>query len=552
MNKYDLSVLIPARNEMFISNTVENVLKNIRGKTEVIVVLDGKWAEPAIVDDPRLTIMYVPEAIGQRAATNQAARLSRAKYVMKLDAHCAMDEGFDVKMIDEMQDDITMIPMMYNLHAFDWVCYTCGNRIYQSPTPGECTVCKKDRMAREIIWKPRLSKKSLYYRFDKTLHFQYWGAYGERKEAQGDVVEILSAQGSCFMLTREKFWELKISDEELAGKSGWGQQGVEVAMKTWLSGGRLMVNKKTWYAHMFRTQGGDFGFPFPISGREVEKTREISRNLWINNTWDKALPGRDFNWLLEKFAPVPDWHVPEDKKKSELKSDIVDVAQKMDTKLLREIIFYTDNQLKLKYAHAVQKQLQKIGLPITSVSLKPMPHFGKNIHIPLERGLLAYFAQITAALQNSKADIVYMCEHDVIYHPSHFDFIPERKDKFYFNVNFWRIRPEVDNLAVHWDANQVSGLVCDRLLLLDWYKKKFEDIVKKGFDRSYEPGNRDPKLLEVWRSKYPNVDIRHGGNLTKSKWSLADFRDKSTSKGWEESIVEKIPGWDKDSDFLHF
>src|SRR3990167_4814919 len=113
-----------------------------------------------------------------------------------------------------------------------------------------------------IVWKPRLNRRSEYYRFDTTLHFQYHGDRKRLPEASNDIVETMSAQGSCFMLTREKYWELDICDESWGS---WGQQGTEVACKTWLSGGRLVTNRKTWYSHMFRTQGGDFGFPFPIS-----------------------------------------------------------------------------------------------------------------------------------------------------------------------------------------------------------------------------------------------------------------------------------------------
>ncbi len=44
----DLSILIPARNEMFLKDTVEDILKNSEASTEIIVVLDGQWAEPSI------------------------------------------------------------------------------------------------------------------------------------------------------------------------------------------------------------------------------------------------------------------------------------------------------------------------------------------------------------------------------------------------------------------------------------------------------------------------------------------------------------------------
>lgn len=560
MSRYDLSVLVPARNEMFLAKTVDSILRNKRGNTEVIVLLDGKWSNPGIPSHQDLTIVYVSESMGQRAGTNLICRLSRAKYIMKIDAHCTVDEGFDIKMVQEMQDDYTMIPMMYNLHAFDWVCVGnhpksgklyldpqefdfdlrklgCGNALYQAPTPASCEKCGGN-MERLLVWQPRLNKKSTTYRFDKTLHFQYWGALADRQT--GDVIESLSAQGSCFMLTREKYWELDICDEN---HGSWGQQGVEVAMKTWLSGGKLMVNKKTWYSHMFRTQGGDFGFPYPLSGNDVEKARKYSRWLWQEGNWKPAK--YDLNWLLDRFAPVPDWH---DNMGKPVQGFKIWKTSEMGTN--RGILFYTDNQLNLKIAHSVQKQLTSIGLPITSVSLKPMPHFGRNIHLPLERGIDTYFQQIITGLESMTEEIVYMCEHDVIYHPSHFDFVPERKDRFYYNQNFWRIRPQRDNLAVHWDANQVSGLVCYRQYLLDWYKQKYAQVKRGEFDRSYEPGGRHSDAIVTWKSKYPNVDVRHDKNLTRSKWSPNDFRDKSTCINWQEGTIDTIPGWKRENDKL--
>jgi len=110
MPKVDLSVLIPSRNEMFLAKTIENVLSNIRGDTEIIAVCDGSWPDPPIQDDPRVTLIHVSKPIGQRAATNEAARLSRAKFIMKLDAHCKVDEGFDIKLMADIQYDWTIVP----------------------------------------------------------------------------------------------------------------------------------------------------------------------------------------------------------------------------------------------------------------------------------------------------------------------------------------------------------------------------------------------------------------------------------------------------------
>ncbi len=134
----ELSVLIPSRNEIFLAQTIANILANAEGDTEIIAVLDGAWADPPIVNNERVTLLYHPQSVGQRAATNEAAKMARGKYVMKCDAHCAFDKGFDVKLAAECEPDWTVIPRMYNLHAFDWECQSCHERIYQGPKPTAC------------------------------------------------------------------------------------------------------------------------------------------------------------------------------------------------------------------------------------------------------------------------------------------------------------------------------------------------------------------------------------------------------------------------------
>ena len=521
----DLSIIIPAKNEIFLQNTIDDILKNREGETEIIAVLDGYWPDVGIPDNERVKLLHFTKSVGQRAGTNYGVSLSRAKYVMKLDAHCAFDQGFDRVLLEGIagHDDWTMVPLMRNLHAFDWVCPK-GHIRYQGPS-GVCKECGEPT-ERVMRWIGKESPKSTSYCFDAEPHFQYFREYAKRPEGKGDITPTMSLQGSCFMMTRDKYWELGICDENFGS---WGSQGIEVACKTWLSGGQVMCNKKTWYAHMFRTQGGDFGFPYEIHGRDQEAAKKHAKKLFLNNRTDN-FPKQihPVSWLLERFWPVQGW-----------------TQQQLDTlkgvtSVKKGILFFTDNQLKLKIAHAVQSQLKNIGIPIVSASLKPMPHFGKNIHVKLPRGYLAYFTQILEALKASDADIIYMCEHDVLYHPSHFTFIPPTKDKFYYNQNFWRVRAS-DGFCAHWDANQVSGLVAYRDLLIDWYQKRLDDIKANGFkEHSFEPG-KSGDLTVAFKSEWPNVDIRHGKNLTGEKWSMDDFRDKSTGKGF--TTAWEVPGW---------
>jgi len=569
----ELSILIPARNEIFLARTIQDILANIEGETEVIAVVDGGEVDPNIPDDNRVTIVHNIESIGQRAATNQAAKLSKAKYIMKCDAHCSFDKGFDVKMIKEMHDDWTMVPLMRNLHVFDWVCPE-GHRRYQGPS-GACEKCGKETK-KDILWKAKESPRSVSYCFDSTPHFQYFGEFSKRPEGQGEITETMSLQGSCWMLTREKYWELGVCDEK-AGS--WGSQGIEVACKTWLSGGKVMVNQKTWYAHMFRTQGGDFSFPYPISGSDQKKAQSYIRDLFFNNKWEKQI--HPLSWLVEKFWPVKGWN-DEDLKKIQnrtsrniiyessgsaenevLKSGKTEEANELLPKRVvfsqnesptKGIIYYTDNELKLSIARACQDQLKKISeeknIPIVSASLKPMPHFGKNIYLPnLERGYLAYFTQILTALEYSNADVIFFSEADVFYPPSHFDFIPPKKDVYFYNQNWWRLRMK-DGFCVHWDANQVSGLVTYREHALKFYKERVKMVKEQGYQKGwgFEPGRRDPILTKPWKTEIPLIDIKHGGNLSFDKWKIEHFRNKETAKnfasGWE------IPHWGKGVDLV--
>jgi len=312
---YDLSILIPARSEMFLARTIQDILEHIEANTEVIAVLDGVWDDPKITPHERVNVIYVPEAIGQRAATNIACNLARGKYVMKVDAHCAFDQGFDRIMLEgfkEVGDGVTMVPLMRNLWAFDWKCYSCGKKTYQGPTPTKpCDGIKRDKSVcgainykRKMLWIGKHNPSSWSYCFDSEPHFQYFEAYKHRPGVRDNAKktgfsETMSLQGSCFMATKEKYQELNLCDESLGS---WGNQGIEVACRTWLSGGRVLVNHRTWYAHMFRTQGGDFSFPYDQRGRAVAKTKKKTWELFTNGGFPHQI--HPVSWLVEKFWPI--------------------------------------------------------------------------------------------------------------------------------------------------------------------------------------------------------------------------------------------------------
>ncbi len=626
----ELSILIPSRNEEWLNRTIQDLLENSTEATEVIAVLDGDV--PDVLPDmhPRLTVIRLHKSVGQRAATNMAAKLSKAKWVAKTDAHCAFSKDFDAVLLADAEDRQTVVPAMRNLHVFDWVCEK-GHRRYQGPS-GPCLVCGEPT-TKDVLWLAKESPRSRSYCFDSEPHFKYYGEHMKRLgKNPPDITESMSLQGSFFMITRKRYWDLAISDEKKF--SSWGQQGIEVALKTWLTGGQVVCNNKAWYAHLFRTQGGDFTFPYENKHSETLENREKSRKLFYHNEWRKLV--YPLSWLLERFWPIgtkwsnmdyiaqkereirtersgiysvenrktgryyifparniakdaavvermlkadelqyqdlqeewnkysPNdfwWHVEmfcREPSLEKMYNKYIALADKGEVKhpvILPEIpptkgiLYYTDGEVPAGIDARVKKHLKKAGLPITAVSLKPIDFGDRPIHFAGERGVLTMAEQILYGLRQMTEDVVFFCEHDCLYDRSCFDFVPDNKNKVYYNINVWKIHMEKNYGLKVDDCRQLSGMCAYRETLIPHYEERVrrlrsgESATKMG----YEPGTHqrreriDDLKSDTWKSQVPMLDLRTGRNLTKSRWNQEDFRNKKYTEGWLESKV--IPTW---------
>ena len=207
----------------------------------------------------------------------------------------------------------------------------------------------------------------------------------------------------------------------------------------------------------------------------------------------------------------------------------------------KTIIYYTCNVHKPQIDDLARHFLSKVELPKISVSLNKKIDFGDvRIVMKGQRNTLMMHKQIVKGLQACKTKWAFLAESDVLYHPSHFDFIPQGRDAYYFNVNVWKMR-WADGFCVRTDSSQqLSGMVADKKLLLDFFSSRVTEIEKNGFDSHYEP--RDKPRIN-YESAYPNICIRHDTNLTISKWKISDFRNKKYAKGFKQSSIENIPGW---------
>lgn len=219
----------------------------------------------------------------------------------------------------------------------------------------------------------------------------------------------------------------------------------------------------------------------------------------------------------------------------------------------KEIIYYTCNTHKLGIEIPCRHQLEQSGIPIISVSLNKEINFGdKRAVVEGQRSPEMMHRQILTGLELSDADQVFLCESDVLYHPSHFEFdiAPDAPPAYFYNINVWKYWIE-DGLCV-WvdDMKQVSGLTANKDLLLEHYIRRNERIEKEGkfsIKWSFEPGARSLPLgfdnypRVAYHSRVPNVCIRHEDTLTKSKRSPEEFRNKKYAEGFKTAY--EIPGW---------
>lgn len=226
---------------------------------------------------------------------------------------------------------------------------------------------------------------------------------------------------------------------------------------------------------------------------------------------------------------------------------------------MKGIIYYTDSELDERIADPVMRSILVSGLPVTSASLKPLP-FGDNLVFDMRRGYATMVTQIVSCLERSKETYVFFCEHDVLYHPSHFDFTPYKDDIFFYNTNTWRWKFGTGTAIQHDRMISLSGLCVNREFALDHFTRRLKAIIDKGLDVKddptlkqariwgFEPGTKSTRRggfsddnYETWISAYPNIDIRHNKTLTMSKVTLGSFTHRP--KWWEEKSIKEIDGW---------
>jgi hypothetical protein len=156
------------------------------------------------------------------------------------------------------------------------------------------------------------------------------------------------------------------------------------------------------------------------------------------------------------------------------------------------IVYYTDNSCEERIVLVCRRQIQRCtDMPITSVSHYPID-FGTNIVVSFPRAVLSIFKQILIGLKHTDADVVFLLEHDMLYPPEHFEFVPRGDNVFWYNRTRWSVCNETGK-AVFYHTNVPSTLCANRDLLIDHYSRVVDFVEKNGWKSRY--GYSPPKGL---------------------------------------------------------
>lgn len=219
-----LSVIIPSYKDPLLNKTVESLLENSelpKDQLEIICVLDGYWTAP--IDDPRVRVVHLGKNGGMRNAINSGVAIARGEFIMRTDEHCVFGKGYDRILTERFKDNWIVYPKRYYLNTEKWEVMLKEPNVYNKLVIDE----KRHKFA-GVNWPSREEQRK-----DKMID------------------ESMAMQGSCWIM-KHSWWDSVIGELQSEGYGSHYGDSHEMVFKTWQAGGKLMVNKNTWYAHKDR------------------------------------------------------------------------------------------------------------------------------------------------------------------------------------------------------------------------------------------------------------------------------------------------------------
>ncbi len=226
---------------------------------------------------------------GMRRAINDGISLAQGEFIMKIDEHCMVDQGYDFKLALSCHEQAVVIPRRKRLDPEKWELIEDG--------------------------RPPIDYMFVSYPYQRPYD-RACGLYGaedkDRAKVRAELLidETMTMQGSCWFIRKAYFKQLFPNGMDEAHYGMFNHEAQEISNTVWLSGGQVLVNKDTWYAHYHKgSKGKGYGFSNAQYKRftaDKEKARRYAIDYWLTTKDFK----HDWAWLIENFQPVPTW--PED------------------------------------------------------------------------------------------------------------------------------------------------------------------------------------------------------------------------------------------------
>lgn len=292
MVKGRVSVIIPSRNERHLNKTISSLLANAAGDVEVLVMLDGGVPEvEPIMDDKRIRVLRrrvdATHEAGMRYCINEGAQAATGQYLMKCDAHCIFGHDYDAYLKAECDGNWLVVPTRHSIHPSTW------------------TVKVRDYNYHYLTFPYDLSM------YGYGLHAKTFETAANRdvNAAREHIAidDLMSFQGSCWFQHTANFHRLGPLDH---GNYYFYQEAQEVGLRQWMTGGRCVINKRTWYAHLHK--GKEEGRGFYLSLKRKRQSEAYATDFWLNDKWPDAsvtwvdFVGR-FQWLLDRLTGSDRW-----------------------------------------------------------------------------------------------------------------------------------------------------------------------------------------------------------------------------------------------------
>lgn len=216
-----LSVVIPDWKDPLLHKTIDSLLDNseLGDQLEVIAVLDGCWSTIPFREDPRLIVVHRGKNGGMREAINTGVRIARGEFIMRTDEHCMFAPGYDKEMTNTCQPNWIMTARRYFLDPVKW----------------------------ERMDLPYVDHEKLVIQHTERGQ-KFAGHPWNRPEITDPISETMAMQGSMWLMPH-KWWDDVIGELQTEGYGPLIQDSHEMVFKTWKAGGKLMVNRNTWFAH---------------------------------------------------------------------------------------------------------------------------------------------------------------------------------------------------------------------------------------------------------------------------------------------------------------